>query len=88
MRHGALESRCEQADVACTGIARKFFQCLVANTSFRRGNGANEGRIVIRVCNQAQIGSEILDFRAIEEGAAATDGIGYFLSTQLFLKST
>ena len=81
-----FESRLEQADVTLSGIAAEFLQRGVADAALGRGDGADEGRVVVGVGDQPQIGDDVLDLGAVEERCAAADGVGNALGAQLFLE--
>ena len=71
VREAFLESRMEQRDVALAGIGAEHLQGRRADAALGRRRGADEGRIVILVGQQAQVGDDVLDFRLVEKRLAA-----------------
>jgi hypothetical protein len=47
-----LESRSKQRDVALAGIGTERFQRAAADAALGRGDGADEGRIVVRLASR------------------------------------
>ncbi len=64
----------------------QFLQRAVADAALGRGDGADEGGIVVRVGDQAQVGGEVLDLGVVEERGAAADGVRHLVRAQLFLE--
>ena len=52
--------RGEQAHMAATGMAPERFQRRPADAAPGRGDGADEGRIVVRIGDQAQMAGDVL----------------------------
>src|SRR5450759_3146867 len=81
-----VESCFEQADVALSRIAAKLLQRSVAYAALRGGDGADEGRIVVRVRDQPQISGDVLDLGAVEELRAAAGGVWHTLGTEMLFE--
>ena len=74
--HAGLEHGLEQADVALAGVFAQQLEGLRTDAASGRGGGADEGRIVVVVGQQAQVGAQVLDLGTVEERLAAGDLIG------------
>jgi hypothetical protein len=79
-------NRGEQALVAAAGGAAERFEGGAADAALGRGHGADEGRVVVLVGKQPQVGGDVLDLGAVEEGLAAGDDVGNLLRAQLLLE--
>jgi hypothetical protein len=66
MLHLRFEGRLEQTDVARPGIAAEFFQRGVTDAALGRGDGADEGGIIVRVGDESQISGDVLDLGTVE----------------------
>jgi hypothetical protein len=82
-----LQRRHETAKLPLAGIGAEHLQSGGADAALGRGRGADEGRIVILVGQQAQIGGDVLDFRLVEEGFATGKQIGNPVIAQILLES-
>ena len=69
----------------CEGI--EFAQRHVADATFGRGYGAQEGRIVVGIGKQAQIGQHIFDFGFVEKALSAGELVGNARAAQGFFKN-
>ncbi len=67
----ALAGRLEQRAVPLAREFAQHFQRGHADAAFRRGDGADEGRVVVLVRDQAQVGDDVLDLGFIEEALPA-----------------
>ena len=67
-------------------MSGQLFQRRVADAALGRGGCADEGRIVVRIGDQAQVGGEVLDLGMVEERRSPADGVRHFVGAQLFLE--
>ena len=81
-----FEGRLEQADVAGAGVAAQRLQRGAADAALGHGDGADEGRIVVAVGDQAQVGDQVLDLGLLEKALPARDGVGNLLVAQLLFE--
>ena len=68
-RQRGAEQCLEHADAVLAGKLAELLHGGVANAAFRAGDGAQEGRIVIVVGQQAEPGAQVLDLGAVKEVA-------------------
>ena len=74
--HAGLEHGLEQADVTLAGVFTQQLEGLRTDAASGRGGRADEGRIVVVVGQQAQVGAQVLDLGTVEERLAAGDLVG------------
>ena len=65
------KQRLEQADFVLVGKCAQLRECGVADAALGAGDGAQEGRVVVLVGQQAKPGAQILDFGAVEKALSA-----------------
>ena len=68
-------------------VGVELAQRYIADTAFGRGHGAQEGRIVIRIGKQAQIGQNVFDFGFVEKTLSAGELVGNACAAQGFFKN-
>ena len=78
-----LEGGVKERDVALAGIGTEDLQGGRADAALGGRRGADEGRVVVLVGEQAQVGGEVLDLRLVEERLAAGQQVGDLLVAQL-----
>jgi hypothetical protein len=82
LREALFEGRREQRQLALAGIAAERLQRAGADATPGRADGADEGRVVVTVGEQAQVGGDVLDLGLLEEGLAARQQVGDALVAQ------
>ena len=80
------EDRREQALVPRGRDLGQLRQRGLADAALRRGHRADEGRIVVVVGDQAQVGDDVLDLGAVEERLPAGDRVRHVLRAQRLLE--
>ena len=76
-----------QAAFVFVRVGVEFAQCDVADAAFGRGDGAQEGGIVIGIGKQAQIGQNVFDFGFVEKTLPAGELVRNARAAQGFLKN-
>ena len=71
-----------QAGIHLVRRGLQVFQRTGANAAGREIDHAQEGRVVVRIAEQAQVGQRVLDFLALEEAQAAIDLVRHTLGEQ------
>jgi hypothetical protein len=80
------EQRLEQADLPLGRELAQGAQRGVADAALGRGHGAQEGRVVVRVDQQAQPGAQVLDLGTVEVALPARDLVRDLRRAQLLLE--
>ncbi len=75
-REALFEGRREQGQLALAGITAEGLQRAGADATPGRADGADEGRVVVTVGEQAQVGGDVLDLGLLEEGLSARQQVG------------
>jgi hypothetical protein len=63
----ALKHGGEQRTLPLPGECAQHFQRRLTNAAFRRGDRADERRIIVFIRNQAQIRNDVFDFSAVKK---------------------
>jgi len=81
-----LEAGGKQADAPLRGVAAEFLHRGGAELAPRGVDHAQEGGVIVRIHQQAQVGHDVLHLGEGEEGVAAGEGVGDLVLTQCLLE--
>ena len=76
MGEAFFEGGGEQRQMPLASVLAERLQCRTADAALGRGDGTDEGRVVVAVRQQAQVRGDVLDFGLVEEGLAAREQVG------------
>ena len=83
-----LEHGRKQGNVSFAGVMAQYLQRALPNAPTRRGRRPNEGRVVVLIGQQAQVGRDVADLRLVKKGLPAGELVRHLVVAQLFLKNT